>query len=229
MTRATRPTPTTTPVRPHVPGRARTPVRGVALRPVLIALGSTVLLASCLLIVVGGVRTATGRFAGSTANEGSLLTAAAVDLRLGADPTGPGDPGGASVTRLAIDASNLLPGDEVRRCLVVGYTGDLDGVGVRLVGRLDGGTGLDRHLETTISLGAGSDPDCTDFGASSEVFRGTLRALADRHGGFEQGIVVLDAADDGDAVTVEVRVELLDDDAAQGLDTGFWLEIEARP
>jgi hypothetical protein len=191
---------------------------------------AALVLAAALAAVVGGVRTASGRFAGTTSNEGSLLQAAAIDLQIGEPGRDAGTGGGgASVSSLALDAANLLPGDVVQRCLTVRYTGALDAVDVRMSGRIDGGTGLERYLDATVELGAGTDPDCTDFAAAEPRFAGTLSELATVHDGFATGLELLADAVDGAAVTVRVRVELRSDDAAQGRDTEFWFDLEVRP
>jgi hypothetical protein len=187
-------------------------------------------LAVALAAVVGGVRTASGRFAGTTSNEGSLLQAAAIDLQVGEPGGGPGNgSGGASVSSLALDAANLLPGDVVQRCLIVGYAGAIDAVDVRMSGRIDGGTGLERYLDATVELGTGTDPDCSDFAGTASRFDGTLSELATLHDGFATGLELLEDAVDGATVTVRVRVELQSDDRAQGRDTEFWFDLEVRP
>ncbi|MFN8024158.1 MAG: hypothetical protein U0Q03_21695 [Acidimicrobiales bacterium] len=217
----------TEPTTPDAPVALRRPAGRARARSVIAALIATIVFASALVAAVLGMRTASGRFAGTTRNDGSLLTAAVVDLRLTGDAADASDP--ATSTGLAIDASNLLPGDAVERCLEVRYQGDLDDVDVRLTGRLDGGTGLDRYLAADVELGRGTDPACTDFASDHALFAGTLRDLADGHGSFDTGVAVMDDAVDGATTTVRIRVALVDDDAAQGLDTAFWLVVEARP
>lgn len=174
-----------------------------------------------------GVRTASGRFGGTTANEGSLLTAANVELRLGA---GAGDPVSADASSaLVISARNLVPGDRMSRCITVSYRGDVDGAELRLIGRRDGGSGLDGYLSSVVVPGHGSDPACSDFVATDTAFEGTLAELSSDHGTSATGVLVADGLADGAAVTVRIDVELVDDDAAQGLDTVFWLVLEVRP
>ncbi len=216
---------------PQVDGpRRRGADPGAPLHRLVGAVVAALALAVALAAAVGGVRTASGRFAGTTSNEGSLLQSAAIDLRVGEPGGGAGNVGGgASVSSLALDAANLLPGDVVQRCLIVGYAGALDAVDVRMSGRIDGGSGLERYLDATVELGAGTDPDCTDFAVTAERFDGTLSELAAVHDGFGTGLEVLSDAVDGASVTVRVRVELQADDRAQGRDTEFWFDLEVRP
>ena len=208
-------------------GRGQRQASSVApTRRVIGALLGTLAFGAALVAVVGGVRTASGRFAGTTRNEGSLLSAATIDLRVTAAIDGDDI---ASVEALALDAANLVPGDVVQRCMVVGYSGVVDDVDVRMTGRIDGGSGLDAHLDAEVDLGTGSDPACSDFARNRSSWAGTLDELAAQHGGFETGLELMTGADDGDSVTIRVRLALQDDDRAQGLDTGFWFELEVRP
>lgn len=198
------------------------------------AVAATAVLAIVLLVVVGGMRTASSRFAGTTTNENSLLSAATIDVSLvgsSDDGVADGDGGDTSAggARLAIDVANLLPGDSVERCLRVGYSGAIDDVQVRAMGRSEGGTGLDRYLDTEVELGDGDDPECGDFVGATTAFAGTLSALSTEHGDFGAGVPLLVGAADGDAVTVRVRIELRNDNRAQGLDSQFWIVVEARP
>ena len=134
------------------------------------------MLAAALALVLAGVRTAAGRFGGSTVNEGSLFTSATVELDLGVGPDGGV---GSASSSLSIDAENVLAGDTVERCIQVTAGGDLDTLDVRLLGRRDGGTGLDAFLLTDVTVGAGTNPDCSDFVTDRSVYDGTLAGLWD--------------------------------------------------
>lgn len=214
----------TQPHRPH--GGATTRRRADVRRPtasgaVALVISLTVV-AAAVVVVLNTVGSAAGRFSGSTANEGSLLAAAAIDVGVGT-----GDP--SSSASLLVDVDNLLPGTVVERCLVVTYRGSIDDVDIRLAGRRDAGTGLEDYLDTTIETGLGSDPACTDFAPARSAFVGPLGDLWTERGMFERAVHVADAVASGSQTTVRIALELRSDDAAQGRETTFWMTIEARP
>lgn len=189
---------------------------------VALALGSVAVLSAAVVLLWSGVVTVSGRIAASTSNESSLLAAVAVDLVV---------EGGADVasTGLLIDASGLYPGLRVERCFEVTYSGTVGDVPVRLYGKSGGGTGLERFIDTTVSLGEGSDHLCADFAARRTLFQGTLLDLWNAHRNFDDGLRLMDRAGDGEGTWVRVEVEVVDDNRAQGLTTAFWLTLEARP
>lgn len=163
------------------------------------------------------IGTARARFSASTSNTGSVFSTAVVDLRL---------EGSSSTTvALSVDATGMTPVDVVERCVTVRYSGSLDDAGIRLSGRRDGGTGLERFMASTVETGTGADVECTDFTPSATVFDGTLLELWEQ----PDPIVLADDLADGSATTVRLTFRLVDDNRAQGLDTAFWLVFEARP
>ena len=167
------------------------------------------------------VDTASARFSGSTATENSLFEAAAIDLAV--------DDDGGQDTRLLVDADGLYPGLVIERCLVVTHRGTLDDVAVRLHGSGDGDSGLAPFLRTQIDLGAGMEPDCSDFRTSVPAFSGRLSDLWQAHATFADGVDLMPTAADGDAITVRLAFEVADDDRAQGLQASFTVIVEARP
>lgn len=195
----------------------RTPRFGLA---ALVAMCSTVLVAVAFLIW-SSMTTASARFAASTSNENSLLTAASVDIVVGGQE--------GSATALHIEADGLYPGRVIERCLPVTFRGSIDGVSVRVMGRRDGGTGLGSFIRAEIDRGAGRDATCQDFVGEVPVFRGTLDQLWTDHPTFADGLRLLPAAVDGETTTMRVRVEVASDNGAQGLTTEFSLIIEGRP
>lgn len=186
-------------------------------RRAAVVIGALVVLCAAAVVTVSAVDVAQGRFSGTTDNVGSLFSTAVVDLELGADDT-------TSMASLLVDARNLTPVDEVVRCVAVRSTGSLEDARILLSGTLAGGSGLDRSIVTSVDLGAGADPQCSDFGASETLFTGTLFELAER----PEPLVLLSDAPAGATTTVRLSFRLLDDDRAQGLDTEFWLSFEAR-
>ena len=186
-------------------------------------------------IVAGSVVTpAASRFADSTSNDGSFMAASAIDLSI-ASESGSDESGNGSVSRgsLAFDADNLVPGQQVVRCLPLQYTGTVDDVRIRLFGRhaTNDPVGLERFLATSIAVGAGESNTCDDFVADDDVdrFDGTLTRFWTRHNAFDSGFRLRESFDDGDSVMVRVAITLDDDDRAQGLSTAFWLTFEVRP
>lgn len=144
--------------------------------------------------------------------------------------TGPdGGPEGETARgRLAIDAEEVVPGDPVARCIQWTYRGSIDDAEVRLYGRSEGGSGLERYLDVRIDSGSGSDPSCEDFRPEEPVFTGTLADLRGRHGAWSDGHVLGVGVDGGDTRTLRMSVEVVDDNRAQGRDAEFWLVLEAR-
>jgi hypothetical protein len=186
------------------------------------AIGSLLVLGAAVVFVWSGVTTASARIAATTSNDSSLINAAVIDLVVD---------GGQDVasTGLLIDAAGLYPGRVVERCFEVAYRGTPIGVPVRMFGLSGGGTGLEAYLETTVEAGAGSSNECDDFERQTTLFSDTLLELWNRHGSFESGLPLMEAASDGSTTWIRVSIEVADDNRAQDLTTTFWLTLEARP
>lgn len=204
-------------------------------RTALIA-GALALASLAVVAVVSNIDTALARFSASTTNEGSWIEAGAIEISTSSNATGvSGDPsegdGGGDAERaaLAIDADGLAPGRVVERCIVTTYQGSIDDARIRAFGRRDGGSGLERYLETVVEIGSGDDRECADFAAERDVFTGTLGELHERHDSWASGLTIADSLASGDSVTMRIAVEVRSDNRAQGLDTEFWLVLEARP
>ena len=185
-----------------------------------LVVGCVAILVAAVVLVWTSVTTASARFAGSTANESSLFTAASDDVIVGNldDPTA-----------LTIDGDGLYPGRVIERCIPVTFRGSLEDVKVRLIGQSNGGTGLDNFIETTLEVGSGADLNCSDFAAERTAFQGSLADLWLRHGEFTTGLDIMESAADGDTSVMRIAVEVVSDDAAQGLTSEFSMLIEARP
>lgn len=189
----------------------------------VVALG---VLGAAAALTWSALATTSARFAGTTQAR-SLFEAADIELRLGDAATADGGSGPSAAVQIAAD--ELYPGLVIERCLPVTYRGSLDEVTVRLHAERAGGTGLERHVEAVLVAGTGAGADCADFRAARELYRGTLDALWAQHGSFERGLALLDEGVDGESVTVRVELGVVGDNAAQGLESAFWLVIEARP
>ena len=173
-------------------------------------------------VVWSGVTTASARFAATTSNDSSLLSAAEVDLVVESTDE-------VAATGLLIDAAGLYPGLVVERCVEITYWGSASDVAVRMFGRPGGGTGLENYIEMDIQSGTATDPECSDFVPNSTVFDDTLRVFWDRHPSFDDGLPVMDAAQSGVGTWARFSLQVADDNAAQNLTTEFWLTVEARP
>ena len=171
------------------------------------------------------IETASARFSGSTSSENSLFEAASIELTV--------DDDGGESSRLLVEADGLYPGLVIERCLVVTHRGSLDDVSVRLFGSTSGtadsGEDLAPYLLSEVQLGSGSSPDCVGFQPRDEVYAGRLSELWRQHGTFDDGLLLIPEAGDGDAVTVRLGFEVESDDRAQGLTTAFVVTVEARP
>lgn len=128
-------------------------------------------------------------------------------LTLGTDATGP-----------LFTAGRLAPGALPEACLTVTYAGatpaDALGVSVQV-----GGSGLADYLQVVLEAGTGGRyGDCSGF-SGSEVFAGTLAALAREHASINDALIVTSGlARPSGAVTFRLRVTLAGGNAAQGLD-----------
>ena len=192
------------------------------IRLAALAIGCLAVLGAAVVFVWSGLTTASARIAATTSNDSSLILAASVDLVVSN-----GD--GASSAGLLIDADGLYPGLLIERCVEVTYWGDLPDVPVRMFGTPSGGTGLETYVLTTVERGSASSSECADFVATDALFDGTLLELWGQHGSFEQGLRLIDRADNGTQTWVRIAVEVADDNRAQSLTTAFWLTLEARP
>lgn len=183
------------------------------------------------IVAASVVTPAASRFADTTSNDGSFMAASAIDLSIMS--AGGSADGSVSQGSLAFDAANLVPGQQVVRCLPLQYRGTVDDVRIRLYGRhaTDDPVGLERFLDTSIVVGAGDSSACDDFVPDDDFdrFDGTLARFWTRHNDFESGFRLRESFDDGDSVMVRVEIALDDDDRAQGLSTAFWLTFEVRP
>lgn len=135
---------------------------------------------------------------------------------------------------LLFDHDGLYPGLLVESCFDVRYRGSIEDVSVRLFSELTSDTGLATHLDVGVWTGTGAESaTCDDFEPDGAArFTGSLSDLSRTHPGFENGLVVLAAADPGERTALRIRALIRDDgdaDAAQGGAADFTLVVEARP
>jgi hypothetical protein len=177
---------------------------------------------AALVLGLAAISTTKGRVAATTENRSSLFATGQIDLDVQANS-------GGQQQELLFDVDALYPGRLVENCVSIAYTGTID-ASVRLHGQASGGSGLDRYVAVTFTLGTGGgDGDCTGFSAERELFAGTLSELWAAHPDFASGVVIADAATSGLAQVLRVTAAVADDDGAQGRSTEFWVVLEARP
>ena len=187
---------------------------------VALSVGLVIVLVALVVVAWAGLQTASARLAGRTDNESSEITAAVIDVQLGVT-----DDFGQELVRF--NGAGLHPDLVVETCVQVRYQGSLDAADTRLSGGVVGGTGLESYLVATLEEGTGVRADCGDFEPGRSLFSGDLADLATAHGDWERGLGLTTPA--GEATTVRLAVTVESDNRAQGLDTDFVLDVEARP
>jgi hypothetical protein len=187
-----------------------------------VAFGAALVVASFAALAYSVIETSRATVAATTENRSSVFGSASIDLQVGRD-----DPDGAS-EQLLFDAEGLYPGAEVEACVTIESTSDIP-LSVRLHGAREGGSGLDEYLDVRFETGlAGSTGDCTGFIPGDVIFDDRLVEMWRRHGDFDRGIE-LATATTSYATTLRATATVVDDNAAQGLTTNFWVTVEARP
>lgn len=181
------------------------------------------LLAAAALTVVTltGLSSARGRIAASTSSQ-SLMGAGSIDLVVGSGSS-------QALEQLAFDETGLYAGQILERCLTVTVHGSFDEAAIRLHAQETGGNGLSSFIDASVQRGSGTDPECTDFMASSPMYTGPLDQLLGSHSTFASGLPVAEPAVVDQQTTVRIRLEVVDDNDAQDRTTTFDLLFEARP
>jgi len=186
--------------------------------PTLRALLVIVLLGAASIVVVAGWRTSTAKVGATTENQANRWSAGTIELE--AD----------TASLLLLNVSDIWPGHTVQDCVLVTYRGSVPDVDIRLFGQVQAGTGLDHYLVATIETGSGgSAGSCDGFRpVGRPIFSGRLDTLTSR-GAFEEAPSILPHAGRGDRIALRITLDLVDDNASQGLSTDFALAVEARP
>ena len=197
------------------------PSRRARLRSVALGLATVAVLAAGAILAYSSVTTASARIAGNTSNDSSLLQAAAIELKTDGES-------GKAQSSFFIEAEGLYPGVVVERCLTLRYVGSLSSAAIVLSAQVRGGSGLDRYLDTNISVGQGQAVDCHDFVSTDEAFAATLLQLATSHPRYERGLKLAEATSDS-PVAIRFRFQVPSDDRAQRLTTDVGLRFEVRP
>lgn len=181
-------------------------------------------LMTVLVIAVGGALGSFGIFAafsGTTSNPGNSFAAGTVTLT--------DNDGGVA---LFTDAINAQPDVDYDRCIRVTYAGTIDAT-VKLYTSAISEDGSKVNIQVDKSA-TGSQPDCSDFGAASNVYAETsLAAFGTAHSSYANGLAVNPGAAtkwvQNDAVTYRFRLSIPGLQANEGVSISpFSLTWEAR-
>jgi hypothetical protein len=167
---------------------------------------------------VAGAVAGTGAFSAfskTTSNDGNQVTAGDVTLS------------DNDANAIAYDMPTAKPGDTDERCIRVTFDGNLPSTVKLYRSAFTGSTGLEPNVDLKIARStAGALADCSDFGASSDVFpQAALSTLSATS--FANGIALTDQTgsavwNNGDAVTYRITATLQAGapGSAQGKTTG---------
>ncbi len=176
---------------------------------------------SLLLVTFLVVATSRAAFVGSTSNAGNSVHAATVIL---ADN---------DATTSLMNLTDIVPGTVYDRCMELTYSGTLDVAPIRLyMGAAPTGT-LGQYLNLVIDIGADTADafgTCTSFVSTGNLFSGTIDGFRTDHGSYAAGVQTWDPPGGGAAETrtVRFRVEVQNNNLAQGLTSGFGFTWEAQ-
>jgi hypothetical protein len=134
-------------------------------------------------------------------------------------------------TAMFANVAGLMPGTDTDSCITVTYTGTVDPTAVQLYASgVPTGT-LAPYLNLTVDMGAATGAafrDCTGFTATTNVYTGTLSTFAAAHTGYTTGVPTWDPAGTGESRTFRFRLQVQDNQAAQGLSATFGFSWETR-
>ena len=176
---------------------------------------------SLLLVTFLVVATSRAAFVGSTANAGNSVLAATVVL---ADN---------DVAASLISLTDVIPGTAYDRCMEVTYSGTLNVASIKLyMGAAPTGT-LGQYLNLTVDIGADTADafgTCTSFVSTATLFTGTIDGFRTTHNTFATGLSTWDPAGGStpETRTVRFRLEVQNNNLAQGLTSGFGFTWEAQ-
>jgi hypothetical protein len=180
------------------------------------------ILASVILVTALGSFAALGvysAFSKTTQNDNNRISAGTVDIS---------DNDANAALYSVVPANGAKPGDFDEHCIKVTYTGTLPANVKMYRGAI---TGLGSYVNLKIYKGTGNAFDCTGFSdtnGGTPIYDNTLGGFGTTFGG---GLALTNAGGSAtwaqnDAVTYKIRGTLMDDNLAQGGDTGlhsfFW-------
>ncbi len=160
-------------------------------------------------------------FSGTTTNAANSVSTGSVTIT--DDDSG---------TAMFNNVTGAMPGSNYDRCIQVEYTGSIDPTGVLLyMGAAPTGT-LGQYLDLEIDVGAANAdvfPDCTSFVSSSNIFTGTIDSFRASHTAWASGLATgWDPSASGQARVFRFRITVQNNDAAQGLSSGFGFTWETQ-
>lgn len=168
--------------------------------------------AFAVVTATAGMLATFGAFSSTTSNPGNSFAAGTVVI-------GDND-GGTALYNL----SNQKPTVQTDRCIKVTYTGSLDST-VKLYSSAVTAGG--QWVDLGVASGTGTQANCSDFvpdASGSSVYSGTLKSFADTYSTYATGLsdspLVATKWQTNDAVTYRFRVNVQDDNSAQGATTG---------
>jgi hypothetical protein len=185
-----------------------------------LALQFSALALAFILVALLVVTSSRQAFVAQNDNTTNQVTAAAVNLT-----------DNDSSTAMFANVTGLMPGTNVDRCITVTYTGSIDPTAVLLYASGAPTGTLAPYLDLTVDMGAATaDPfrDCTSFVSSSTLYAGTLSAFATGHAGYATGVSTWDPAGSPETRTFRFRLQVEDNQAAQGLTATFGFSWETR-
>lgn len=125
-------------------------------------------------------------------------------------------------------ASGLKPGSTGTKCMVVTYSGTL-AAAVKLYATSYTDNGLAQYLTFSVDEGTGSAADCSDFGAGSNLYTGTLDGFSTTKTGYANGVSSwAPAGSSGATKTYRFSWTLQDNDGAQGKTSAATFTWEAQ-
>jgi hypothetical protein len=160
--------------------------------------------AAMLLLTMLVVTRSQAAFTATTSNPTSGFTAARLALT------------DDDASTALFNATGMVPGASVTKCITVTYSGDYTPSPVKVYGTSSGA--LAPFLDTTIQIGTGgSNASCTGFTSSATLYSGTLSNFSATHTNWANGLAAWSATGTPQSRTFRFTVVVQDDDAAQGL------------
>lgn len=157
--------------------------------------------ASLLLVSMFVLRVSSAAFSASTVNTGNSWSTGSIALA---------DDDGGGVNQAMFNATSMVPGQTVTKCIVVTYTGSVNPTRVKLYSSGITDDGLAPHLQITVQEGdGGSYSNCTGFTSTDTVVSGkSLTAFNTDHNGYGNGAGVWDPTAGGQSKTYRFSVTL---------------------
>ncbi|MEM7326246.1 MAG: hypothetical protein AAF531_24390 [Actinomycetota bacterium] len=171
-----------------------------------------------VVVTVGGIRTSSARFTASTGNRGNLWEAAEIALAVDEEGTGTAD--------LFLSGADVHTGTALQNCVLIDLQASTDMPRLRVHGEILADNGLAPYFDILIERGS-VEGGCDRFTTTDEVYRGTLLLLATNHGSFDQGVSIVDPAQQPTPLRFSGSIQ--DTNEAQGRTLDYTVHVEAKP